>query len=318
MNRSINFTRAFYAALFVAMAGSASGVLADERVNAGIVNVPNSPIVITACKLGRNGGAVAGPVVIGNRTKHSLVQVQIVYAFYDNENTRMYQETSQMSFREPVLSGETYSAQQGDIYFRGPSQLLTRVTCRVQSADFSANKHWQYGQRWNEKIVPIVTEETASLQSDVDEHASSSVASANSRGSSQKVGKAVSPPVTITSTNGWNDTVDGNLLVHVALDVQGGTTDSTITPANLLLTMALANGGKKQYAALPVSAPTFQKMNPLGNTTTTAYEVDPKEDLGRLGSVIVPAHGSVKIVATFLVGSDVVANASDNRQVGLK
>jgi hypothetical protein len=81
--------------------------------------------------------------------------------------------------------------------------------------------------------------------------------------------------------------------------------------------MHLANGASKEYTALPTSAPTYQKLNPLGSQTTTAYEVDPKVDLGGLGSIIVPAGGTVQVVATFLV-PDVVANANDNRQVGLR
>ncbi len=124
--------------------------------------------------------------------------------------------------------------------------------------------------------------------------------------------------ITITPTNAWNDTVDGNLLVHVSLDVQGGPGDATLAPSNLSLMLALANGGKKAYTAMPVAAPTYQKLSSLGSTMQTAYEVDPREDLGRLGSVIVPAHGTVKVVATFLVGSDVIANPTENRAVTLK
>ena len=125
-------------------------------------------------------------------------------------------------------------------------------------------------------------------------------------------------PFSISPTNSWNDTVSGNLLIHVAIEVQGGESDASLRASDITLTMALANGGKKTYVGMTSPAPTFQKLNPLGNAPTTAYQVDPKEDLGRLGSLIVPAHGTVKVVATFLVGNDVVANPSNNRNVSLK
>ena len=310
-------TRAFLLAAAFSFI-TASNALAAEQVNSGVVNVPNSPIVLTACKMSRQSSGwndIFGPVVIGNRTKHALAGVQIVYAFYDSENVRMSQTTQRYSLSEPVLSGDTVTVQ-GGASFNGTAQLLSRVTCRVQSADFSANKRWQYGQAWNEKLVPLATEQAATPL----DSSSSQVLSAAKAGpsGSARSSNAAAPGVKITSTNAWNDTVGGNLLVHVAIDVEGGSGDATLSPANLMLTMALANGGKKAYLAIPVAAPTFQKLNPLGNTTTIAYEVDPKEDIGGLGSIIVPAHGSVKLVATFLIGNDLVANANDNRNVVLK
>ena len=313
------YTCLFSSAVILAFFGFASSALADQEVNSGIVNVPNSPIVLTACKMSRfnnSSSGVSGPVVIGNRTKHALAYIQIVYSFYDTENVRMYQTTNQYSLSEPALTGDTTTVR-GGAGFSGTAQLLSRVTCRVQSADFSGNKHWKYGERWAEKLVPL-TAEQATSPSDGSRNGSSSPPVGNGPALSQRLQGGAPPPFSLAPTDAWNDTVGGNLLVHVVLDVQGGASDSTLTPANLTLTMALANGGNKQYAAMPVAAPTFQKLNPLGNTTTTAYEVDPKEDLGRLGSIIKPAHGNVKVVATFLIGTDVVANANDNRQIRLK
>jgi hypothetical protein len=133
------------------------------------------------------------------------------------------------------------------------------------------------------------------------------------------------PAISLNVTNAWNDrgrTRSGAivLLVHVAVDVQGGgKTDATLRPDMLTLTMKLSNGGKKVYDGLTVGAPTYAKMNPLGKTaTTTAYEVDPKEDLGRLGSVIVPARDTVHVVVTFVVGSEEVGDPNDNRAIALK
>ena len=112
--------------------------------------------------------------------------------------------------------------------------------------------------------------------------------------------------------------VQGALFVHAALDIQGGSTDANLTPNMLMLTMQLSNGAKKSYGAMTQAAPTYQKLNPLGQTTQTAYEVDPKDDLGAIGSIIVPAHGTVHVIATFFVGTDVVADPTSNRQVALQ
>jgi hypothetical protein len=135
---------------------------------------------------------------------------------------------------------------------------------------------------------------------------------------------AVSPhstpvsPVAITVTNAWNDMVNGALFVHAAVRIDGAAQDANLAPTQFALTMRLANGAKKVYAAMSRSAPTFQKLNPLNvNTTTTAYEVDPKEDLGSIGSIIVPAHGTVHIVVTFEV-DDTIADPNDNRQIILQ
>ena len=119
--------------------------------------------------------------------------------------------------------------------------------------------------------------------------------------------------IALAVSNTWNDSVNGKLIVHVAIDVQGGDADAQVQPRNLMLTMASADGAKKAYRALTQTAP----ISPLGNQTQTAYEADPKDDIGGLGSVIVPAHGTAHIVATFLLGGGVLANPSDNRQVSV-
>jgi hypothetical protein len=88
--------------------------------------------------------------------------------------------------------------------------------------------------------------------------------------------------------------------------------DSTVTPSDFTLTMMLADGTGRTYAGMTQAAPTYQKINPLGNQLITAYEVDPQTDLGRMGSVAVPAHGTISVTVTFMV-PDAVANPNDNR-----
>lgn len=73
----------------------------------------------------------------------------------------------------------------------------------------------------------------------------------------------------------------------------------------------------KSYTAVSRAAPTYQKLNAVTGATMTAYEVDPKDDLGRLGEIIIPAHGTVNVVATFWV-QESVADPTDNKNVTLK
>ena len=115
--------------------------------------------------------------------------------------------------------------------------------------------------------------------------------------------------------NAWNDTANNGLLVHDALVIRGGNSDFTVYPQDFRLTMQLATGAKAAYTALAHAAPTYQKINPLNpQTTTTAYEVDPSNDLGALTFVMVPAHGTVNVTVTFYV-PDAVANSGDNHAI---
>jgi len=121
----------------------------------------------------------------------------------------------------------------------------------------------------------------------------------------------------ITVTNAWSDTFNGAILVHDTISVTGGSADTTLTARQFALTMSLANGARKTYFGLTQAAPTYQKINPLGSTTMTAYEVAPKSDLGGLGSIVVPSHGNVTVTVTFVV-PDALTNSSDNRSVVLR
>lgn len=81
--------------------------------------------------------------------------------------------------------------------------------------------------------------------------------------------------------------------------------------------MSLANGAKKLYPALAGGAPTYQKYNVITKECKTVYQIELKTDLGQLGTLIVPAHIDINVTVTFAV-SDQVADASANRQVGLR
>lgn len=104
----------------------------------------------------------------------------------------------------------------------------------------------------------------------------------------------------------------------MAIEVKGSAKEFSLHPNDVTLKLALANGAKKSYPAMTQAAPSYEKMNPLTREMVLAAEVDPKNDLGGLGSIIVPPNGSVRVTASFLVGSDVLANPSDNREVSIR
>jgi hypothetical protein len=294
------------AALLAVLVASPSAVLAqaiplDGDVPTRVVGVPNAPVALSACKLHLTlGPGVQGNVVVTNRTTHALSAARIVLVEYDVENTRMDQQNLPLALADPVVPGDSAS---GNVVagFRGDSRLLSRVTCRVQSAEFSANKKWTYGQTWHEKLVPLPTEQ------------------ASYGGGKETAPRrvAAAPHVQVAVTKTWTDTLDGVLYVHDALAIVGSEGTVTLHPSDLTLTVPLANGARKTYIGLAQAAPTYQRLNPFGSSTTTVPEVAPAEDFGRIGMMTVPPHGSVTTTVTFAI-ADPVAPDATYREVSLR
>ena len=293
------------AALFpiVALAQSETGTAV------GIVPVPNSPVALTACKIQNTQNhreEFNGNIVFMNRTKHAMADARIVLVAYDSENVRMDQQTMRAVLGEALASGETTSSRVY-VHFNvaGRESLIARVACRVQGAVFAGNHVWSIGQTWPEKLLPLHSEAASTTEGG----GGGGVAAPRPVASVQRA--------TIVVTNSWNDVVNGVTFVHVALSLSAGDAPVVVRPADVQLTMSLANGLQKTYTALSTSAPTYQKLNPLGSTTVTAYEVTPSEDFGRIGTVTVPAHGEGRVIATFAV-AEALANPNSNRAVSLK
>jgi len=118
-------------------------------------------------------------------------------------------------------------------------------------------------------------------------------------------------------TSAWNDVTPQGLFVHDSLLIHGGDNPATLRPSNFSLTMNLAAGAQKTYQGLTAPAPSYQKYNAFTKTYALAYEIDPQTDFGRLGSIIVPAHGVVAITVTFAI-ADQVAEPTDNRNVSIR
>jgi hypothetical protein len=272
--------------------------------------VSGAPVGLMSCRYNptadhhNNGQEVIAS--FANLSSHLLLSVAVRVQIYDVENSligtgvvTVYNDAT-----HPIASGDTQSG--GADFGPGisePASVVRYATCRVDHAEFIGHRTWQYGgAKWPEHVRPLPAAVTGPVGPD----------------GPPPTQDLPRPNVHISVASAWNDTVQGALFVHCALDIQGGNADATVAPSMLVLTMQLANGGRKSYGAMTQAAPTYQKLNPLGQTTQTAYEVNPKDDLGAIGPIIVPAHGAVHVIATFFVGTDVVADPMSNRQVSLQ
>lgn len=299
---------AFSAALIVAGLSITPAVADDEILTANPIGIATSPLGLSRCRVARGGGFWHGATYqIVNRTPHQLLTASVTLRFYDSDNALIGQASSDLPISTPVVSGDTGAYQAGfGVQMSEPASAVTRIDCRPASATFSGNKRWAFGQTWPEKLSPMPSTAAAQPQSADNNPAPVAVVAP----------KAPRLPFVITKT--WNDVVNGNqIVVHAAVVIQGGTSDTTIHASDFSLSMRLANGAKKNYDGLARATPTFQRLNPLGNQLANVSEVDPKSDLGGLGSLIVPANGTVNTTVSFYV-PDVLADANDNRAVVLK
>ncbi len=278
-------------------------VRADNAdVPTSIVAVPNSPITLTSCRAHPAGfGSWDGTFNVLNRTKHAMLSFRVRYRAFDSENVAIGQGTSDVAPSESLASGDTgtYSSET----FFGVSEPRSsglHLNCRVEAATFTGKRSWTFGHRWPEKLLPLGR---ASAFSPLPPLSRRSM--------------PAPPRLGITVVNAWNDAVNGALFVHDSITVHGGASDATLRASDFRLTMSLANGSRRTYAGLAQPAPTFQKLNPLGPDMTSAYEVDPREDLGAMGSILVPAHGVVRTTVTFDV-TDAVSDPQANRLVVIR
>jgi hypothetical protein len=286
----------------------APAVADDEILTANPTGVATSPLGLSRCRIARGGGFWHGGTYdVVNRTPHQLLTASVTLRFYDSDNALIGQATSELPISTPVVSGDTGAYQSGfGVQMSEPASAVVRIDCRPASATFSGNKRWAFGQTWPEKLLPMPS--ATSAQPESADHNPAPVAVVAPK--SQRL------PFVIAKT--WNDIVNGNqIVVHAALVIQGGTSDTTIHASDFTLTMRLASGAKKTFDGLARQAPTFQRLNPLGSQLANVNEVDPKSDLGGLGSLIVPANGTVNTTVSFYV-PDVLADANDNRAVVLK
>lgn len=282
---------------------------ADDIVRTRIVPVNNAPLQITNCKSPFWNEQF---VTIANRTNHSLTSVDVQFRWYDTDGSQIGQEVKGVNVSPILTPGDSNTYE----FFGGtdlsePTQAIGFVTCRIQHATFTSRRSWQYGTAWHEKLRRIESEPAVDGDDDNSPMANDQPSEKPARSSKPS---SHASHLQFTVSNAWNDNLNGALLIHTALVIQGGKHGVTVSPQDFALTMALANGGTKRYQGMTAPAPTYEKFNALTNTSTTAYEVDPKDDLGAIGSVTVPAGGSASVIVTFVI-PDIVADPKANRNV---
>ena len=291
---------------------SASVSDAAQETGVNVVATPGAPVAITHCTARTESGELFVSSNAINRSDVFLTSYVVRWFLYDHSEILMGQSDSSNSFSTDLAPNDTTSSGNNAIYyFTEPLSSLSRVKCRLESAKFEGGLTWTYGRVWHRRLGPLPRVESFSDNAPVN--------------SERKVASGASQSgdlsnVHLEVANAWNDTVNGNLLVHVAVNVRASSTAAVIDPANLQLSMKMADGKDRVFTAMNNAAPTYQKLDPLGqsSTTQTAFEVDPKEDLGRLGRVDLFANSTARIVATFAIGDVSVADPKDNKRVVLK
>ena len=290
-----------------ALFGVAAPATASD-LSSSIISSRTAPLALTRCSVDSqyiNGYHTS--VNVYNRSTRGMIDFTIEYRFYDRENVQIgstiHGSRSYFSPNGVTEPGDTATVPIGiGVDLAEPPEAVSRVTCRLYSAAFTGRSSWRYGQVWHGGPLSNPPSATTSQSSQHNVPGRSAIAGPKSW--------------TFDVAEGWNDKTQVGLFVHDTIVIHGGDADATVRPENFHLRMDLSNGSKKSYSALNQQAPQYTKYGALAGGNTLAFQVDPQQDLGKLGTLIVPAHGTVRVTLTFFV-NDSVENASANREITL-
>jgi len=294
-----NYVVALVSALLMAL----SPKVASAAWETALVRNASSPVALTRCEV---VPIFSARLAVENRTSHQMISFNVKYQFYDADNVLIGTGNSHVVPDETLAPGVT-AAYFTTVYLSGsiaePISALARVTCRMDGASFSGQKKWTYGQPWREPLKSARAPEGQGADS-------SAAGSADGTAGTDRA-------LRMRVANAWNDNVNGVLVVHDTVVLEGGPSEARVSPSDFVLSMLTAGGVRKTYHALANEAPTYQKFNALTKQNSLAYEVDPQSDLGRLGTIVIPAHATVQVTVSFSVG-DPVADPNANRTVALR
>ncbi len=286
---------------------------ADE-VRANILQTPGAPIALTHCGADVDGnGYFHTNANAINRSDVFLISYTIRYFTYDHVGVLMGQNDQGYSFDSDLAPKDiTATGSRVNFGLTEPLSAIGRVACRLQFAKFEGGLSWTYGKTWKRRLSPLPRTESYT-GSDIDMAPARQPLSLATHEETQS---PLSSNAQVTVTNAWSDTVAGNLIVHDAIDIHAPE-NTVVRPRNLHLTVKLANGEDRVFDAMATAAPTYQKFDPLAQNSNTApaFEVDPKEDLGLLGLITIPANSSAHIVVSFAIGNATMADPHDYRRV---
>lgn len=122
-----------------------------------VVPVPSAPIAMPSCK---SVFDVLGPIMtftIANRTRHQLLKFTVRVKEYDSDNTPIGGGDIERSLDQPLAAGDTnvYTALRAPMPGAEGLKAISRITCRVESAEFTGRRAWAYGQKWPEPLEPL-------------------------------------------------------------------------------------------------------------------------------------------------------------------
>lgn len=281
-----------------------------DQIATSTISHPSGPITITRCLVNYPFNSFESSFNIYNRTTHSVIDASIEYRFYDRDNTQIGRTAYTYTAGETLAPQDTatFNNRYIGVDLAEPISAVSRITCRLTGAHFTGRLAWKLGSSWQGgPLSPNPKAEAARDDAPITNN--TPIASAN--------GIHRSTSFKFDVENAWNDVVRNGMYVHDTLIIHGGDNGVTVRPADFVLTMGLANGAKKTYPGMTTGAPTYQKYNLVTKEYKTAYQIEPKTDLGLLGTLIVPEHADVSVTVTFVV-PDPIADASANRQVGLR
>jgi hypothetical protein len=271
-----------------AMLLSSGPASANPAVSA--VAVSNAPIQVTKCSSDGNRRYTN----VFNRTSESLKSFTERWIAYASGGKKVGAEDLEFDI-DSLASGDSggYDQNVPTAAFTTGSGTVARFTCTIVAADFGDGTHWSSGKTWHGDLLPLV-------------------AATNGRGtgsSNESNGR-----LKFAVIKSWNDFSPGQYVVHDTLMITGAAGPTTISADRFVLNVTLANGGMQQFVGLTKAAPTYSKFNYFTKTNADVGEVNPSEDLGALGSLIVPPHGTVIVTVSFIISAP-LADPDANRNV---
>lgn len=299
-------------ALVIGVAASVGVARADD-IATEVTPQPAAPITMTRCVLADAFWGWQASLNVYNRASHAMIDASVEYRFFDRDNTQIGQTAYTYTLSETLSPDDTASlnGQSVGATLSEPKVAVSRITCKLTAAHFTGRIAWRTGATW---LGGPLHPAPRHSKHGSDDAVSGSGATAPMSATRDSV--PATTRVAFDVTNAWNDRASDGLFVHDTLLLRGGDHDATVRATDFVLHLTLANGAKKSYPAMHTQAPTFNRYDVLSKTTKTVPQVDPQTDLGKLGSIIVPAHSSVAVTLTFPV-PDQVADASANRDVAL-
>jgi hypothetical protein len=239
----------------------------------------NAPAILVAC-----GSSGLMTVDLFNRYNRTLAHVKVHIMMYDDAS-RFLGQTDIPVEGIGLPPGQTSHTSTGYMEIGG-----SRWVCKLTYAEFSGPVEWWSGRPWHGKVY----------YSSPGERASSNGGGAMRTASDVLVGKTV-----------WTTSLASETYVHIRFAVRPQRT-TTIRASDFQATFRLAGGGTVTEQGMDAPAPLVVKNNAVaayfGAQQGSHRAVDPREDLGGLGAIVLPKGQSFTYVVSFRITGELDAH----------